>query len=93
MGVEFLAVPPADVGVVCGAEVLVARIPETEHRELERAQPRGLGSVQEGVQIAREMLHSLRDVVQGAQISAPMGKYSAAADVLEVLGTSRSVTA
>ncbi len=47
----------------------------------------------EGVQIAREMLDSLRHVVQGAQISAPMGKYSSAVDVLEVLGTSKSVTA
>ncbi len=43
----------------------------------------------EGVQIAREMLLALRDLVQGAQISAPLGKYSAAVDVLEVLGGSR----
>ncbi len=41
----------------------------------------------EGVAIAREMLVALRGVVQGAQISAPFGKYSAAADVLEALGT------
>lgn len=40
----------------------------------------------EGVSIARDMLLGLRDVVQGAQISAPFGKYSAAVDVLEVLG-------
>ena len=40
----------------------------------------------EGVAIAREMLLRLRDVVQGAQISAPFGKYNAAVDVLEVLG-------
>ena len=31
-------------------------------------------------------LRVLRGVVQGAQISAPFGKYSAAVDVLEVLG-------
>ncbi len=43
----------------------------------------------EGVQIAREMLLALRDLVQGAQISAPLGKYSAAVDVLEILGGSR----
>lgn len=43
----------------------------------------------EGVAIAREMLERIRGVVQGAQISAPFGKYSAAVDVLEVLGTTR----
>ena len=40
----------------------------------------------EGVAIAREMLERLKGVVQGAQISAPFGKYSAAVDVLEALG-------
>ncbi|HVZ19288.1 MAG TPA: bifunctional homocysteine S-methyltransferase/methylenetetrahydrofolate reductase, partial [Terriglobales bacterium] len=47
----------------------------------------------EGVAIAREMLQRLRPLVQGAQISAPFGKYTAAVDVLEVLGTSRATTA
>ena len=46
----------------------------------------------EGVHIAREMLLAMRDMVQGAQISAPLGKYAAAVDVLEVLGTGRNVT-
>src|SRR6266404_1568898 len=41
---------------------------------------------QEGVAIAREMLIAVREIVQGAQISAPMGKYSSAVDVLEALG-------
>ena len=41
----------------------------------------------EGVAIAREMLLSVRSMVQGAQISAPQGRYSSAADVLEALGT------
>ena len=45
----------------------------------------------EGISIAREMLVAVRDLVQGAQISAPLGKYSAAVDVLEALGTSRAV--
>ena len=40
----------------------------------------------EGVAIAREMLVGLRGVVQGAQISAPFGKYTAAVDVLEAIG-------
>jgi methionine synthase I (cobalamin-dependent)/5,10-methylenetetrahydrofolate reductase len=42
----------------------------------------------EGVAIAREMLQAVRGMVQGAQISAPMGRYSSAVDVLEVLGSS-----
>jgi methionine synthase / methylenetetrahydrofolate reductase(NADPH) len=41
----------------------------------------------EGVAIAREMLMAARQMVQGAQISAPMGRYSSAVDVLEALGT------
>lgn len=44
----------------------------------------------EGVAIAREMLLAVRGEVQGAQISAPFGKYSAAVDVLEALGTSNA---
>jgi methionine synthase / methylenetetrahydrofolate reductase(NADPH) len=40
----------------------------------------------EGVAIAREMLVAARQMVQGAQISAPMGRYSSAVDVLEALG-------
>jgi methionine synthase / methylenetetrahydrofolate reductase(NADPH) len=42
---------------------------------------------EEGIAIAREMLIAVREMVQGAQISAPLGKYSAAVDVLEALGT------
>jgi methionine synthase I (cobalamin-dependent)/5,10-methylenetetrahydrofolate reductase len=41
----------------------------------------------EGVAIAREMLMACRQMTQGAQISAPMGRYSSAVDVLEALGT------
>jgi homocysteine S-methyltransferase len=44
---------------------------------------------EEGVAIAREMLAAVRDRVQGAQISAPQGRYSSAVDVLEALGTTR----
>jgi methionine synthase I (cobalamin-dependent)/5,10-methylenetetrahydrofolate reductase len=40
----------------------------------------------EGVAIAREMLIAARQMVQGAQISAPLGRYSSAVDVLEALG-------
>ena len=44
---------------------------------------------EEGVAIAREMLTALRDRVQGAQISAPLGRYASAVDVLEALGSKR----
>ena len=47
---------------------------------------------EEGIAIAREMLIAVRDMVQGAQISAPSGRYTSAADVLEVLGTSPRTT-
>ena len=47
----------------------------------------------EGVAIAREMLTEVRQRVQGAQISAPLGRYSSAVDVLEALGTNKSVVA
>ena len=42
---------------------------------------------EEGVAIAREMLMAVRDMVQGAQISAPQGRYASAVDVLEAIGT------
>jgi homocysteine S-methyltransferase len=42
---------------------------------------------EEGVSIARDMLLSVRPMVQGAQISAPQGRYTCAVDVLEALGT------
>src|ERR1700732_4298722 len=48
---------------------------------------------EEGIGIAREMLIAVRDMVQGAQISAPSGRYTSAADVLEALGTSPRATA
>jgi homocysteine S-methyltransferase len=44
----------------------------------------------EGVAIAREMLLAVRHMVQGVQISAPLGRYAAAVDVLEALGTSKT---
>ncbi len=41
---------------------------------------------EEGISIAREMLKAVRGWVQGAQISAPQGRYNSAVDVLEALG-------
>ena len=46
----------------------------------------------EGVAIARDMLAAVKDMVQGAQISAPFGRYSCAVDVLEALGNSGNST-
>jgi len=46
----------------------------------------------EGVLIAREMLLAVRQEVQGVQVSAPLGRYTSAVDVLEALGTSSQKT-
>jgi homocysteine S-methyltransferase len=46
----------------------------------------------EGVALAREMLLAVRPMVQGAQISAPLGRYSSAVDVLEALGSGARAT-
>jgi homocysteine S-methyltransferase len=40
------------------------------------------GALEEGLKIAQEMLASVRGEVQGVQVSAPFGKYGAAAEVL-----------
>jgi len=45
---------------------------------------------EEGIAIAREMLISVRGMVQGAQISAPLGRFASAVDVLEALGSKRA---
>lgn len=60
-------------------------VPDSILERMTRAQtPEAARS--EGVAIAREMLIAARQMVQGAQISAPMGRYSSAVDVLEALG-------
>jgi methionine synthase / methylenetetrahydrofolate reductase(NADPH) len=57
---------------------IIARMTATANAEAARA---------EGIAIAREMLLAIRGIVQGAQISAPLGRYSSAVDVLEALGS------
>jgi homocysteine S-methyltransferase len=37
----------------------------------------------EGIRIAREMLRQVRGLVQGAQVAAPLGRYSSAVQVLD----------
>jgi homocysteine S-methyltransferase len=41
----------------------------------------------EGVKIAQETLLSIRNLVQGAQIAAPFGRYAMTVEVAEVLGS------
>jgi homocysteine S-methyltransferase len=41
----------------------------------------------EGILIAREMLHQVRGLVQGAQVAAPLGRYASAIEVLDGIGT------
>jgi homocysteine S-methyltransferase len=54
-------------------DAIMARMAAADSPEAARA---------EGIRIAREMLAEVRDQVQGVQVSAPFGKYTAAAQVL-----------
>jgi methionine synthase / methylenetetrahydrofolate reductase(NADPH) len=48
---------------------------------------------EEGIKIAQEMLEAVRPLVQGVQVSAPFGRYSAAAEVIaSVLPQASAVT-
>ncbi len=66
-------------------------VPDSILERMARAQTPELARA-EGVAIAREMLIAARQIVQGAQISAPQGRYSSAVDVLEALGTNAPAT-
>jgi methionine synthase / methylenetetrahydrofolate reductase(NADPH) len=66
-------------------------VPDSILERMSRA-PNPEAARHEGVAIAREMLVSLRGMVQGAQISAPQGRYSSAVDVLEALGGGAEAT-
>jgi methionine synthase / methylenetetrahydrofolate reductase(NADPH) len=63
-------------------------VPDSILERMSRA-PTPEAAREEGIAIAREMLIAVREMVQGAQISAPLGRYASAVDVLEALGTSR----
>jgi homocysteine S-methyltransferase len=65
-------------------EVPGMQIPE-EIRERMRKAPPGAEARKEGVRIAREMLFSVRDRVQGAYLMPPLGKYELALEVLDGL--------
>jgi homocysteine S-methyltransferase len=62
-------------------------VPDAILERMARAQTPELARA-EGVAIAREMLIAAKQIAQGAQISAPQGRYSSAVDVLEALGNS-----
>src|SRR5438477_3794597 len=63
-------------------------VPDSILERMTRA-PSPEAAREEGIVIAREMLIAVRGMVQGAQISAPQGRYTSAVDVLEALGSSR----
>jgi homocysteine S-methyltransferase len=67
-------------------------VPESILERMSKA-PSPEAAREEGIAIAREMLIAVRDMVQGAQISAPLGRYTSAVDVLEALGTSGAARA
>jgi homocysteine S-methyltransferase len=67
-------------------------VPDSILERMARAQTPELARA-EGVAIAREMLIAARQMVQGAQISAPLGRYSSAVDVLEALGGDSAASA
>src|SRR5580704_15285150 len=85
--------------VICGiwpltsyrnAEFMVneLRVPVPEYymermRQVDNAEK----SRQEGVAIAREMVERVRGMVQGAQLSAPFGRYQMAIDVEQAIGS------
>ncbi len=67
-------------------------VPDSILERMSRAQTPDAAR-EEGVAIAREMVNAVRDMVQGVQVSAPLGRYTSAVDVLEALGTSSSTSA
>jgi homocysteine S-methyltransferase len=58
-------------------------VPDTIIERMGRA-PNPEAARGEGIKIAREMLNQVRGLVQGAQVSAPLGRYSSAIEVLEI---------
>ncbi|EYF06197.1 bifunctional homocysteine S-methyltransferase/methylenetetrahydrofolate reductase [Chondromyces apiculatus] len=65
-------------------EVPGMQIPEAIRERMRKAPP-GAEARKEGVRIAREMLFSVRDRVQGAYLMPPLGKYELALEVLDGL--------
>jgi methionine synthase / methylenetetrahydrofolate reductase(NADPH) len=67
-------------------EVPGISLPDHILERMARAQERGKDAAQaEGLAIAREMLAEVRDLVQGAQVSAPFGRVQLALEVFDGL--------
>ena len=65
-------------------------VPESIIERMARA-PNAEAARAEGILIAREMLQQVRGLVQGAQVAAPLGRYSSAIDVLDGVTGSATV--
>ena len=64
-------------------EVPGITVPDEVLRRMRAASEKGKeAALAEGVAIAREMLRAVRDRVQGAQVSAPLGRVPVVLDVL-----------
>ncbi|MGZ4898303.1 MAG: bifunctional homocysteine S-methyltransferase/methylenetetrahydrofolate reductase [Candidatus Angelobacter sp.] len=61
-------------------------VPDAILERMARA-PNAEAARAEGILIAREMLHKVRGLVQGAQVAAPLGRYSSALEVLDGIGS------
>jgi len=61
-------------------------MPDEIMQRMQRASETPEAAREEGTKIARDMLAELQGAVQGAQVSAPFGRYQSALDVLAVLG-------
>lgn len=67
-------------------------VPDSIIERMARA-PNADAARAEGILIAREMLHQVRGLVQGAQVAAPLGRYSSAVDVLNGISGSATTAA
>ena len=65
-------------------------VPDSIIERMARA-PSADAAKAEGILIAREMLQQVRSLVQGAQVAAPLGRYSSAVDVLDGVAGSATV--
>jgi homocysteine S-methyltransferase len=65
-------------------------VPDSIIERMSRA-PNADAARAEGILIAREMLHQVRGLVQGAQVAAPLGRYSSAIEVLDGVAGSATV--
>jgi homocysteine S-methyltransferase len=65
-------------------------VPDSIIERMARA-PNAEAARAEGILIARQMLQQVRGLVQGAQVAAPLGRYSSAIDVLDGVAGSATV--